>query len=306
MGPMLKNKVIVITGPTATGKSALAVEIARKFGGEIISADSRQVYRGLDIGSAKITKQEMQGIVHHLIDVADVQDVFSVAEFQDMAREKMLCFFPRGLVPIIAGGTGMYISALIDNHRLPTVPPNPDLRNQLEQHSTTELFAILQTKDAFRAQTIDQNNRQRIIRAIEIAESLGSVPVLEKNVSDYDVLLIGLELPKPELVHRIQTRIEQRIPSLFDEINHLINTGITPERLKSFGLEYKYGTEYVQKLISLDEFKKTLATKTWQYAKRQMTWWKPDNRIIWMNPISDHQKILDQVKDFLNTPLRAT
>ena len=165
-----RQKILVITGPTATGKSALAVELAQTFGGEIISADSRQVYRGLDIGSAKITPNEMKGIPHYLIDVADPRDVFSVAEFQEFAREKMRSIFSRANVPIICGGTGMYISALINNISFPQVPPNEQLRTKLETLSTIELFERLQKNDSARAASIDKNNRPRLIRALEICK----------------------------------------------------------------------------------------------------------------------------------------
>lgn len=293
------NKIIVITGPTATGKSALAVALAKAFDGEIISADSRQAYRGLDIGSAKITVDEMQGIPHHLIDIADPRETFTVSEFKKLADEKISEIISRGKLPIICGGTGMYISAVIDNQEFPEVPPNKSLRAELEQLSVEQLFEKLQQLDPSRAETIDKHNPVRLIRAIEIATALGSVPIFSQEDSPYNLLIIGLRLPKEELAQKIAQRIHDRIPALFDEIRNLHAQGVSSEQLRRFGLEYRYGDAYVTGKILLDDFIEILTTKTIQFAKRQITWWKRDERVHWMNPIMDKQKILKLVQDFL-------
>lgn len=298
------HKVLVITGPTATGKSALAIEIARVFAmsgveSEIISADSRQVYRGLDIGSAKITSKEMEGIPHHMIDVADPTEVFTVSEFKKLADTKITEIIARGKLPIICGGTGMYISAIINNQEFPQVPPDQKLRSELEQLTPEELFTKLEKLDPVRAQIIDSKNLPRLIRAIEIAKTLGSVPPLRITEEDSNLLIIALDLPKDELVQRIEKRIDDRIPALFDEITQLHAQGVSWERLASFGLEYRYGAEYVQEKITLEVFKKILATKTWQFVKRQMTWWKRDARVVWMNPILDKEKIIHLIQTYL-------
>ena len=295
----MKPKVLVVCGPTATGKSILAVELAKLFDGEIISADSRQVYRGLDIGSAKITADEMNGIPHHLIDVANPADVFTVAEFKKLADKKITEIISRGKLPIICGGTGMYISAVIDNTEFPEVPPNEKLRSELEQLTTAELVERLQKLDPRRVQEIDTKNPIRLIRAIEIAEALGAVPPSLTTESPYDALCIGLRLPKELLDQRIAQRVTDRIPALFDEIRNLLAQGTLPDRLRKLGLEYRYGTDYVTGKILLPEFIETLTTKTIQFAKRQITWWKHDTRVHWMHPISDKQKILKLVQDFL-------
>ncbi len=304
----LKNKkLLIICGPTATGKSALAVELAKQFNGEVISADSRQVYTGLDIGSAKITESEMQGIPHHLIDVAHPNDYFSVADFQKLAREKIEDIYSRGKLPIICGGTGMYIDSIIYNMQFPEVLPNNSLRTDLEQLSVEQLFQKLLTLDPDRANTIDSQNPVRLIRAIEIATKLGSVPTVPKHRTQYDTLFIGLDLLKEILQERIKERITARIfasgknpRTLFHEITDLNTSGVSFEPLESFGLEYRYGSEYVQGKITLEQFEVLLATKTWQFAKRQMTWFKRNPEINWFNPTTDQQKILEQVKDFLN------
>jgi tRNA dimethylallyltransferase len=295
----MKEKILVICGPTATGKSALAVELAKCFGGEVISADSRQVYRGLDIGSAKITPDEMQGVPHHMIDSADPHDTYTVAQFQEEAREKMRSIFSRGHLPIICGGTGMYIDALVSETSFPTVPPDHLLRQELENYETRRLFELLKDHDPKRAKSIDPNNRPRLIRALEIATHLGSVPEITSPESPYSTLWIGLTLPKEILQQRIITRINDRIPTLFEEIKKLNAAGVTFERLSSFGLEYRYGSEYVQGNITQEQFTELLATKTWQFAKRQMTWFKKNNNIHWFDPLAQKEKILNQVQDFM-------
>jgi tRNA dimethylallyltransferase len=294
--------LIIICGPTATGKTALAIEIAELFSGEIISADSRQVYRGLDIGSAKATSEERARVPHHLIDVAAISETFSVADFKELATRAITDIRSRGKLPIICGGTGMYISALIDDHQLPAVDPNPELRYELEQLSTETLSERLNKLDPERARSIDYKNRVRLIRAIEIATKLGTVPKLvtrSQKKSEHEVLMIGLTLPKEILVERITARIHDRIPALFEEIRQLLRDGISADRLQSFGLEYRHGTEFVEGSINEKDFVSILTTKTWQYVRRQMTWFKRDNRITWFNPISDKQKILAHVQDFL-------
>ncbi len=325
------HKMMVICGPTAPGQSALAVELAKQFNGEVISADSRQVYTGLDIGSAKITHEEMQGIPHHLIDVAHPNDYFSVADFQKLAQEKMSEIHARGKLPIICGGTGMYIDSVVYNMQFPEVTANPKLRAALEQLSVEQLFEKLVTLDPNRANTIDQQNPVRLIRAIEIATELGSVPKpnssavipgLTRNLefkdsildsesesgmtTTYNTLWIGLDLPKEILQERIKERITARIfasgknpRTLFDEITNLNTSGVSFERLERFGLEYRYGSYYVLGKIHLEEFKELLATKTWQFAKRQMTWFKRNSEINWFNPITDQQKILKLVQEFI-------
>lgn len=297
MWPM--NRILVICGPTATGKSALAVEFAKQYNGEVISADSRQVYTGLDIGSAKITESEMAGIPHYLIDVVHPNDYFSVADFQKLAQAKINDIHSRGKLPIICGGTGMYIDALIYETNFPEVPANESLRSELANLTNEELYAELQKLDPDRASEIDPHNSVRLIRAIEIATTLGSVPKITTENPQYETLWIGLDIPKEELEGKIKKRILDRIPALFEEVNNLHLSGVSFERLEGFGLEYRYGSHYVQEKVTLEEFKDLLTTKTWQYAKRQMTWFKRNKNIHWYNPIIDKQKILKLVQDFL-------
>jgi tRNA dimethylallyltransferase len=298
---MFMNKLLIITGPTATGKSVLAVEIAKLYNGEIISADSRQVYIGLDIGSAKITAEEMGSIPHHCIDIVNpVTQVFTVADFQKLAREKINDIQSHGKLPILCGGTGMYIDATVFDMQFPTVEPDHVLRVQLEQKTTDELFNMLSRLDPVRAGNIDNKNKIRLIRALEIYQSTGQVPTIHKTTLLYDTLWIGLQLPKETMLQQIRTRITDRIPALFNEIRHVQSIGVSDERLHGFGLEYRYGLMYIQHEITETQFIDLLTTKTWQFSKRQMTWFKRNNEINWFNPITDKQKILERVKDFLS------
>lgn len=303
-----KQKTLVILGPTAVGKSALATALARKFNGEVISADSRQVYRGLNIGTGKITKREMRGVRHHLLDVADPRQQFTVVQYQKRAREKIAAIFSRGRLPIVCGGTGWYIDTLLNNTALPEVPPNPKLRKGLEKKSTTELFALLKRLDPRRASTIDRSNPRRLIRAIEIATDADRTQTKrgqdaekesEPKVQPYDALWIGLAVPTEELKKRIATRLSARIKGgMVAEVKKLRQQGLTWKRLDNFGLEYRYLSKYLQGKISREERVRKLKTEIWRYAKRQMTWFKRKKEIKWFNP-TEKQEIEKEVRRFL-------
>lgn len=272
-------KIITVIGPTSSGKSDLAVHIAKKFNGEVISADSRQVYRGLDIGSGKIMKEEMEGIPHHLLDVEDPKNVFTVANFKELAEQKIEEIVNRGKVPIIAGGTGFYIDALIHNMSIPEVPPNEKLRENLEKKSIEELLEELEEKDPDRAETVDRSNKPRLIRALEIVEVLGKVPQLKTN-KKYDVLQIGIKTDA--LREKIHNRLLRRIDEgMIEEIENLHKSGLTYERMEQLGLEYRYVSRFLQGKITKDEMIEELEIKIAQFAKRQKTWFKRDESIKW-------------------------
>ena len=184
---MQKAKVLVILGPTSSGKTALSIELAKKYGGEIVSADSRQVYRGLTLGTGKVTNDEMQTIPHHMLDVANPKNVYSVSDYVLGARACIGDIHARGKLPIICGGTAFYIDAVLGKAQLPDVPPNPTLRKKLEQKSAPELFLMLTKLDPARAKNIDPHNPVRLVRAIEIAKALGKVPPLKKTVVPYEL-----------------------------------------------------------------------------------------------------------------------
>ncbi len=296
-------KIIVILGPTSSGKSKLAIKIAKKYsaygGGEIISADSRQVYKELNIGSGKITKKEMKGIPHHLIGIASPRKIFTVSQYQKLAKKILKNIIERGKLPIICGGAGLYIDALIYNCQFPNVPPQPKLRKKLEKFTTEELFKQLQKLDQRRVKNIDKYNRHRLIRALEIVISTGKpVPSLKQNailsdstipsdsdniISPYDILKIGINPPKEKLQEKIEKRIKQMLRNgLLNEIKNLRKQKLSWNRIYSFGFEYKYPAFYLQNKINKKEMMDKIIKENWRYAKRQLTWFKRDQKINWI------------------------
>lgn len=283
---MQKAKIIVILGPTASGKSDLAVQLAKKLNGEVISADSRQVYKGLNIGTGKITKKEMKGVKHHLLDVCSPQKRFTAAEFKKLAEKTILEISAAGKIPIICGGTGFYIDALLGDKQIPEVPPNPKLRKELERKTTKELFEILKKLDPERAGNIDANNPRRLVRAIEICEALGKVPKFESRIRNYESCKIGINIPDEELKKRINKRIDKWFrQGLLKEVANLHKKGLSWKRMSEIGLEYKLVSFFLKsKIQNLKSLKLLMQRETWQYAKRQMTWFKKDKNIIWLPP----------------------
>lgn len=278
----LKPKIIVVCGPTATGKSDYAVTLAKKIGGEVVSADSRQVYKGLDIGSGKITKKEMRGVPHHLLDIASPKSTFTVERFQKLGKKAIADILKRGKTPIICGGTGFYIDALIYESNFPAVPPNKALRTQLEKKSVEELFTLLQEKDPDRANTIDSKNKVRLIRALEIIESLGKVPEIKKE-SPYNIEWVGLDFPDEILKERIHTRLIKRVKQgMIQEATTLHTQGLSWKRMRELGLEYRFMADHLTGKLSKAEMITQLEAAIWQYAKRQRTWFKRNKEIKWI------------------------
>ncbi len=282
--PSIKPKILVILGPTATGKSDLAVEIARAYNGEVISADSRQVYRGMNLGTGKITKREMKGIAHHLLDVISPIKVFTASQFQVLAREAISDILSRGKLPILCGGTGFYIQSIIDGTILPDVDPNPELRKKLGKLTPEQLYARLKKLDPKRAKQVDPQNHVRLIRSIEIAIALGKVPKIKKDAR-YEVLQIGLDLPDKILKEKILKRIHSRLKKgMVTEARRLHKSGVSYKRLRALGLEYRYLADLAQKKISKNEFIDQLAISIFQYVKRQRAWFRRDANIKWFLP----------------------
>jgi tRNA dimethylallyltransferase len=273
MSPHHEGKVIVVAGPTASGKSDFAVELAQKENGEIISADSRQIYKGLDIGTGKITQEEMKGVPHHMLDVVDAGSGFSVAEYARLARPILEDILARGKTPVICGGTGQYIDALIYDVKVPAVPPNQTLREELEKKDVDELFAELAEKDPYRADAIDRYNKVRLIRALEIANELGSVPPLHEPKLLYETEFYLMH-PSRELIReRITKRLEKRLAQgMVDEVKWVMDQGYHSDTMKRFGLEYEIIGKFLEGKISEEEMKMEIINKSMQYAKRQDTW----------------------------------
>jgi tRNA dimethylallyltransferase len=293
---MKKAKILVILGVTSSGKSSLAVELAKKFNGEIISADSRQIYRGLDIGTGKVTKKEIGGIPHYLIDVIDPNEKFSVVDFKRLADKRIGKILAKGKLPIIAGGTGFYISSIVEGITYPEVKPNKELRKKMENKWADELLNILKTKDPEKAKKIDSKNKRRIIRAIEIAESLGKNMEVKKD-PQYEVLQIGLEVEDKELKERIKKRIDGWFKEgLIEEGKRLKENGLSWGRFMELGLEYRNLAWYLQGKMSKEEVVDKMNTETFQYAKRQRTWFKKDKKIKWFK---EPKKVQKEVGKFL-------
>lgn len=271
------STVIVILGPTASGKSDFAVEYALSHNGEIISADSRQIYKGLDIGTGKITEEEMKGVKHHMLDVCSPSDTFSVAGYARLALPILEDIISRAKTPIICGGTGQYVDALIYSNTYPEVLPNETLRKSLAEKSTDELFVQLTALDTRRADTIDRHNRVRLVRAIEIATSLGAVPLLEEKTLHHPVHIYLLSPSKETLITRIEKRLEKRLSgddasNMLSEAKILRTKNLLDTTIESLGLEYKWMNMYLKGNCSYDEMKQHILTDSWHYAKRQMTW----------------------------------
>jgi len=307
-----KPKIIAVLGPTAVGKSDLAVILAKQLDGEIVSADSRQVYQGLNIGTGKITKKEMLGIPHYLLDIVPLKSLkkgnfetaFSVSDFQLMANEAIADILSRGKVPIICGGTGFYIQSIIDGIILPDVPPNPALRKEISDKTAEELFTMLKKIDPKRAKTIDAKNPARLVRAIEIAKALGRTPPI-KSKPLYDACQIGIDIQDDVLKEKIRIRLEKRMSAgMPREVRKLHEQGVSWKRMYELGLEYRYLSLFLQKKITRAELTEQLSAEIWQYAKRQRTWFKRDERINWFSPysITDRKlikKISGIARDFL-------
>ncbi len=294
----MKPKIVAIVGPTASGKSDLAVSLARKFNGEVISADSRQVYKGLDIGTGKITKKEMRGVPHHLLDVVSPKGTFTVAEFKLLADKTIQDILSRGKLPIICGGTGFYIDALAQNILLPEVSPDPKLRKTLEAWSVEKLFKTLQKLDPRRAKEIDSKNKVRLVRAIEIAKTLGKVPKVKSNPL-YKTLYIGTLVEPEVLKKRIDKRLAKRIKTgMINEAKRLHAAGLSWKRMHALGLEYRYLSLYMQNLITKKELTEKLNFEIWHYARRQMTWFQRNKKIVWVDP-KELTKIEKEVKNYL-------
>jgi len=307
----MPKKLIVILGPTASGKSEMVVKLAKKFHGEVISADSRQVYKGMDIGTGKVTKKEMLGITHYLLDVASPKRKFTVTQYRKLTLGAISKIFKKGKVPFLCGGTGFYIQSVVDGILIPEVPPDWELRKKLEKKSAKELFAQLKKIDPKRARTIEKKNPRRLIRAIEIViKTKKPVPPLKKSPLPYPVLIVGIKKSKEELKKLIKKRFFKWLKQGFlKEILKLRKFGISWQKIEEFGIHYRVTAQYLQNKITDKEMVENSLKEIQNYAKRQMTWFtrqnfaeqnlggfKRDQRIQWVKNYKEAEKL---VKKFL-------
>ena len=322
-------KLITILGPTASGKSELAVKLAQKFNGEIISADSRQVYRGMDIGTGKVPRDKNwklsfavakrgerrrrgflrtleignwklyyhKGIPHYLLDVASPKRRFTVAQYRNLAIIAINKIQEKNKIPILCGGTGFYIQAVVDGIIIPEVKPDWKLRKKLEKKSVEELYKILKKLDPQRAKIIERKNPRRLIRAIEIViKTKKPVPAFKKNPLPYPVLMIGIKKEKKELSSLIRRRLLRRLKKgMIAEVKKLRESGVSWRRLEEFGLEYRWLARFLQKKINYQEMIERLQKDTEHFAKRQMTWFKRDKRINWIETQKEAEKLVTEL-----------
>ena len=285
---MALPKLIVILGTTACGKSGLGVELARHVGGEIVSADSRQVYRGLDLGTGKVTEEEMGGVPHHLLDVVDPNESYSVAQFQRDAYAAIDDILARGKVPLLVGGTGLYVRAVAEGYTFRDSQPDPALRAELEGKSAEELYAIFREKTGRTLTGGEENNRHRLVRTLEkvlAGEDLTEAP----RDPHYQVLQLGMTYPREELCRRIDERLIRRLDDgMVEEVERLREAGATDAFLEGLGLEYRYILWYLTgKLPDREALIDELGRAIKRFAKRQMVWFKKDRDVLWLDTAGD-------------------
>ena len=289
------NKLIVILGPTSSGKTDLSIKLAKKFKGEVVSADSRQVYKGMDVGSGKVTKKEMIGIPHYLLDVANPRQRFSVAQYQKLALKAIKNIHRKNKIPFLVGGTGFYIQSVVDGIVVPEVKPDWKLRKKLEKLTVEQMFEKLKKIDPKRAESIDPKNPRRLVRALEIILKTGkAVPSLNNpKEKAFDILQIGITKSREELKERIHLRLIKRLKNnlMINEAKKLYKT-LPWKRLEEFGLEYRFVAQYLQDKITYQEMTDKIEIESIQYVKRQETWFKRDQRIKWVKNYKEAEKLI--------------
>lgn len=295
---MSKPKVVAVVGTNASGKSALGIRLAKQFEGEIISADSRQVFRGLDLGSGKVTTEEMQGVPHYLIDVREPGEFFSMADFQKMSYEKIEEIRARKHLPMIVGGTGLYVDSVLDGYQLSDQEPDLAYRAELEKLTTPALYAKLVTlvPDV----NVEKNNRNRVMRMLErIHDGDDAVPSKQAR---YDSLRLGVSWERNVLAKRIDERIRMRLEQgMIEEVQGLLDSGVSRDFLLGLGLEYRYITQYlIGEIPDQNDMLAQLAHAIKKFAKRQMTWFRRNPDIIWLDMQGDaYAQACDEIEKFL-------
>ena len=291
-----KQKLIVILGPTASGKTSLSIKLAKALKGEIVSADSRQIYKYLDLGTGKVTKKEMQGIKHYLLDIALPSKKYSVGQYQKNAYKAINKISKAKKIPFLVGGSAFYIYSIVDGWQFPKTKTDWKLRKDLEKKPASELLEILKKLDPKRAQTVEQQNPRRLIRAIEIASQLGYVPEL-KHDPQFDCLLLGIKRSDDQLKKLIKKRMLDRIDQgMVKEVSNLYRKKIVSEkRLKDLGLEYRWIIKYILNEITYAQMLESLNADIWRFSRHQMNWFNKDKRIIW---VDNQAQALKLIKNF--------
>ncbi len=282
-----KPPLVVVLGPTASGKSALGIALAQHFQGEIVSADSRQVYCRLNIGTAKVTIEEQALVPHHLLDIVEPNETYTVSQFQHAAFAAIDTILARQHIPFLVGGSPHYIQAVVDNLDMPQVAPQPALRAQLEQRPLHDLLQELQEYDPQSFATIDRNNPRRVIRALEVCIVTGKPFSEQRGVAHplYRSLLLGLQWPREVLYRRIDARVDERMQQgMVQEVQGLLDTGISHERLEALGLEYRFIDRWLRgEFTSEGQMVERLKYAIHDFTRRQLTWFRRDKRIVWID-----------------------
>lgn len=295
------QKLIVIVGANASGKSSLGVQLAGRFNGEIVSADSRQVFRGLDLGSGKITQEEMRGVPHHLLDVCEPGDFFSMHDFQRLAYRAIDDIAARGRTPFLVGGTGLYVASVTEGYVLSDVPPDLAYRAELEKLSTEELYRRVRAMDP--NHPVDPKNRNRVMRILEKAHDGDTQPV--QNRPRYRCLKLGVNWEPEVLRARIDERLDRRLRAgMIEEVQGLLDAGVSAGFLDKLGLEYRFITRYLTgEIASREEMVTLLGNAIKQFAKRQRIWFRRDREIIYLDMKGDPlAEAAERIERFLNEP----
>jgi tRNA dimethylallyltransferase len=307
----MKDKIILIVGPTAVGKSFASVEIAKYLDSEVISADSMQIYKYMDIGTAKVTENEKKGIPHHLIDIVYPNEKYSVSNFKTDAENLIKVLLAKGNIPVITGGTGLYVNSILYNLEFSNALSDEKIRNELislhESHGKEVLYNILTEIDPISAERIHINNTKRVMRAIEVfritGEPFSSLNENFREYSDeYDFIIIGLEMDRELLYNRINQRVDLMLENgLIEEVKSLLSKGYDRNLVSMQGIGYKEMLMYLSGEISFEESIRLLKRNTRRFAKRQFTWFKADERIKWINvDPKDTNKLLKDIKNYLH------
>lgn len=303
------EKVIVVIGPTSVGKTKMGVALAKKLNGEVISGDSMQVYRQMDIGTAKVTIEEMEGVTHHCIDILDPKDQYSVHDFQQTVRKQITEITNRGHVPIIVGGTGLYIKATLYDYTFSEMENNHDeINKKYKDYTNEQLYAHLKQIDEESAKILHFNNRRRILRAIEIYEQTGqkkSEMINEQeHICLYDAYFVGLTLPRELLYERINLRVDLMMKNgLQGEMESLIKQGLTRENQSMKAIGYKEWFDYFDGKCDLNEVSENIKKHSRQYAKRQYTWFKNQFDVHWYDVcLENFSKTIEEVSRDLKNP----
>ena len=291
-------KLIVILGQTATGKTEIAIRLAKKFNGEIVSADSRQIYKQMNIGTSKPTKKELSAVPHSLINIMEPDQAFNVVIFKKLAMKAIKSIHKNGKLPFLVGGTGLYIKAVVNNIDFPKIPPNKKMRKNLEKKTEKDLLVIYQKLDPEGAGFIEKNNKRRLIRAIEVSKATGK-PFWEQRKEKgkiFDTLQLGIKTTQEELKERIERRVKKMIKlGLEKEVKKLIKKYGKAPSLQTIG--YQEWNEYFEGKIIKEKVKELIGLHTLQFSKRQMTWFKKDKKIAWVKGYNQAEK---KIKDFLS------